>query len=196
MGMEDYVIILDYLPLGRAEDARPMYKKEPIAYAVGEKFFTLIELIPKQGVELKLHERVYIGKDEREKVAYIRRRIMYHDLSSAAKTELPYVLEEIITKDEGRYVGFFNEAHALTTRLHSLELLPGIGKKLMWEVLDERKKKPFASLEEISARIKALSDPKKLLAKRILLELEEEGIGHGKGKYKLFVSPPLSRGEK
>ncbi len=196
MGMEDYVIILDYLPLGRVEDERPIYKKEPVVFAVGEKFLTLIELVPKPGLELKPHERVYIGKDEREKVAYIKRRVTYDDLSSAAKSELPYVVEEIITKDEKRFVEFFNEAQALTTRLHRLELLPGIGKKLMWEIIEERKKKPFESLKDISKRIKALSDPKKLLVKRVVLELEEEGIRHGKTKYKLFVSPPPPRGEK
>lgn len=194
--MEDYVITLDYLPLGRVEDERPIYKKEPVAFALGEKFFTLIELVPKQGLQLKLHERVYIGKDEREKIAYIRRRVTYDYLSAAAKSELPYVVEEIVAKDEERFLKFFNEAQALTTRLHCLELLPGIGKKLMWEIIGERKKKPFESFEEISKRIKALSDPKKLFVNRIIRELEEEGTRLGKGKYKLFVAPPPRRGER
>lgn len=193
--MEDYVIILDYLPLGRVEDERPIYKKEPVAFAIGEKFFTLIELVPKRGSELKPHERVYIGKDEREKVAYIRRRVTYDDLSAAAKSELPYVVEEIVKKEEKRFLEFFNESHAITTRLHRLELLPGIGKKLMWEILEERKKKPFESFKDISERIKVLSHPEKLFVKRIIKELEEEGTRLGKGKYKLFVSPP-PRGER
>jgi len=196
MGMEDYVIILDYLKLGRAEDDRPIYKKEPIAFALGEKFFTFIELVPKQGVDLKSHDRVYIGKDERDKIAYIRHRITFHDLSSAAKAELPYVVEEVIEKEEAKFVKFFNDAPALTTRLHSLELLPGVGKKLMWEIIDERKKKPFESFEDISNRIKAISNPKKLFVNRIIRELEEEGNRLGKGKYKLFVSPPPARGER
>ncbi len=195
MGMEDYVIILDYLKLGRAEDDRPIYKKEPLAFALGEKFFTLIELVPKQGIELKAHDRVYIGKDERDKIAYIRRRITFDDLSAAAKTELPYVVEEVIEKEEKRFVKFLNEATALTTRLHSLELLPGVGKKLMWEILDDRKKKPFESFEDISKRIKAISDPKKLFVNRLIREIEEEGTRLGHGKYKLFVAPP-PRGER
>ncbi len=195
MGMEDNVIILDFLRLGRVEDDRPIYKKEPLAFGLGEKFFTLIELVPKQGIQVNAHERVYIGKDERKKIAYIRRRVSFDDLSAAAKAELPYVVEEIIEKEEAKFVEFFNEAHALTTRLHSLELLPGIGKKLMWEILDERKKKPFESFEDISKRIKALSDPKKLFVNRIIRELEEEGTRLGKGKYKLFVSLPPKGGK-
>ena len=38
---------------------------------------------------------------------------------------------------------FFNNAPAISTRFHVLELLPGLGKKLMHEILDERRKKPL-----------------------------------------------------
>ncbi len=193
MGMEDYAVVLDFLPLGRPRDERPMYKKEPVAFAMGEKYYTLMELVPKRGVQLQIHERVYIGKDERDKIAYIRRRVGYDELSAAAKSELPYVIEELVAKNEKSFVDFFNGAQALTTRLHALELLPGIGKKLMWELIEERKKKPFESFEDISNRIKPLSDPRKLIVKRILSELEEEGKT-GKAKYKLFVSPLPPRG--
>lgn len=193
MGMEDYAIVLDYLPHGHPEDERPTYRREPIAYAMGEEYLTLIELVPKAGAEFKSHERIYIGKDERDKIEYIKRRIGYKELSAAAKSELPYVVEEVVSKNEKRFVQFFNEAQAISTRLHRLELLPGIGKKLMWEILEERKKKPFESLQDISARIKSIPDPKKLIAKRIISELEEEDVRLGKRKYRLFVSPPPMR---
>lgn len=185
--MEDYAIILDYLPLGRPDDERPLYKREPIAFGIGEKYFTLIELIPKKGVELKPYERVYIGKEKRDKIEYIKRRITYDELSAAAKSELPYVVEKIVEQNEKTFVDFFNKAGPITTRFHSLELLPGIGKKLMWEILEEREKKPFESFKDIEERVKTIPDPKKLIVKRILLELEEGGERVGRGKYKLFV---------
>lgn len=187
MGMEDYAIILDYLPLGRPDDERPLYKREPIAFGIGEKYFTLIELIPKKGVELKPYERVYIGKEKRNKIEYIKRRITYDELSAAAKSELPYVVEKIVEQNEKTFVDFFNKAGPITTRFHSLELLPGIGKKLMWEILEEREKKPFESFKDIEERVKTIPDPKKLIVKRILLELEESRERVGRGKYKLFV---------
>lgn len=193
MGMEDYAIVLDYLPHGRSEDERPMYRREPIAYALGEEYLTLIELVPKAGIEFKSHERVYIGKDERDKIEYIKRRVGYKELSAAAKSELPYAVEEVVSKNEKKFVQFFNEAQAISTRLHGLELLPGIGKKLMWEILEERKKKLFESFEDISARVKSIPDPKKLISRRIVSELEEEDVRTGKRKYKLFVSPPPMR---
>ncbi len=187
MGMEDYAIILDYLPLGRPDDERPLYKREPIAFGIGERYFTLMELIPKKDVELKPYERVYIGKEKRDKIEYIKRRITYDELSAAAKSELPYVVEKIVEQNEKTFVDFFNKAGPITTRFHSLELLPGIGKKLMWEILEEREKKPFESFKDIEERVKTIPNPKKLIVRRILLELEESGEKVGKGKYKLFV---------
>lgn len=189
MGMEEHGIVLDYLPQGHPEDERPTYKREPLVLAVGKKYFSLLELIPRKGAEFSVHEDIYVGKGEREKIEYVKRRIDYDDLSAAAKSELPYVIEELIDEDKGRFVNFFNESQAISTRLHKIELLPGIGKKLMWEILEERRKKPFESFEDISKRVKAISDPEKLLVKRILLELEG-GTKLGKGKYKLFTAPP------
>lgn len=193
MGMEEHAVILDYLPFGRVEDGKMSYKKEPVAYAVGEDYLTLIELVPKPSAEFKTHERVYIGKDQRDKVGYIKSRISYRNLSSAAKSELPYVIEEIVSRQEEKFVKFFNEAQPISTRLHNLELIPGIGKKLMWEILDERKKKPFASFKDIAERVKSLPDPKKLVCRRIVSELEEEEAKLGKKKYRLFAPPPLVR---
>ena len=193
--MEEHAIVLDYLPQGRHEGDKPVYKREPIAYAMGEEFLTLIELVPRKGVTLESHERVYIGKDERDKIEYIKKRAEYDDLTSAAKSELPYAVDEIVTKNEAKFVEFFNESQAISTRLHRLELLPGIGKKLMWELIGERKD-PFKSFDDISKRIKSLPDPKKLIVKRILLEMEGGERKLGKGKYKLFVAPPPSRGPR
>lgn len=193
--MEEYAIVLDYLPQGHHEDEKPVYKREPVAYAVGEEFLTLIELVPRKGVALSPHERVYIGKEERDKIEYIKKRAEYEDLTATAKSELPYAIEEVVTKNEAKFVEFFNESQAVSTRLHRLELLPGIGKKLMWEIIGERKNK-FTSFKDISERIKSLPDAKKLIIKRILLELEGGERRLGKGKYKLFVAPPPARGRR
>lgn len=128
-----------------------------------------------------LYERVYVGKGERDKVLKINKKLTYDELTDTAKAELPYVLEEIVKNNEDRFVKFFNIAPPITNRLHSLELLPGIGKKHMWEIIEEREKKPFESFEDLKKRVKGLPDPVKMIAKRILEELQ------GKDKYRLFV---------
>ena len=70
----------------------------------------------------------------------MKRRVNYLDLTAAAQSELPFIIEEIINDEEERFIRFFNDAQAITTRLHMLELLPGLGKKTMWHILEERKK--------------------------------------------------------
>ena len=57
-----------------------------------------------------------------------------------------FEIQTIVLEDEARFIRYFNEAGPITTRMHALELLPGIGKKLMWAVLNERKKGPFKRL--------------------------------------------------
>ncbi len=86
--------------------------------------------------------------------------------------------------DEKRFLSFFNEAYPITTRLHMLELLPGIGKKLMWGIIDEKKKGKFASFKDLVDRVKGLHAPEKLIANRVMEELKDESI-----KYRIFTTP-------
>ncbi len=183
---EDHGIVLDFLPQGHPEDPRPIHLREPIAQILGDTFFTLLEAVPKEGVVMTLYERVFIGKGERDKVDRIKRRVGYEELTAAAKSELPVAVEKLIDQDPGRFIEFFNRAAPVTTRFHQLELIPGIGKKLMWSILEERKKKPFKDFDDLSSRLK-MPDPKKMVVKRIIMELE------GVDKYRVFVRPPARR---
>ena len=174
---DEYVIVLDFLPHGKANDR----KAEPLIQAVGDKFFSLLEVIIREDETLKLGDRIYIGEDKRDKVKYIRGRIRYDELTNFAKSELENIIMDLINKDEKRFVNFFNVASPITTRLHSLELLPGIGKKHLWDLIGERKKKPFETFQELQERVKMLPDPKRIIIRRIINELEEHD------RYRLFV---------
>lgn len=193
MGMEEWAVVLDFLPTGRPEDRTPVYKREPIAIAIGESYLSLLELTPKKGVTIGSQERVYLGKEGREKIDFIKRRIPHSDLTPAAKAELDAAIAQIVDRNEKRFVDFFNKSGPISVRYHQLELLPGVGNKIMWEVLEERKKKPFESFEDISNRIKALPHPKGLVIRRIELELSGEKQV-GKGKYKIFTQPVKAGG--
>ncbi len=181
--MEDYAYILDFLPYGHPDDKRPIHKREPLAHVVGEKFFTLLEVSIKKDRNPLVGDRVYIGKelDERDVVNKIKRRLTYDDLTATAKSELPYVLEQIVKRQEERFVEFFNKSESITTKLHQLELLPGIGKKTMWTIIDERKRENFKSFEDIAKRVKI--DPIKCIIQRIIYELQNPNT-----KYKLFTT--------
>lgn len=182
---EDYVWVLDYLPYGNATDSKPSYQKKPLIQGIGENHFVLMELVPKENVVPELQSKIYIGEGDRDIVDHVKRRISFNDLTNGSQMELPFILDKIISLDEKRYVKFFNDAHPITNRLHMLELLPGIGKKLMWATIDERKKGNFESLEEIHKRIGSLHSPQKMISNRIIDELKDENI-----KYRIFTTPP------
>jgi putative nucleotide binding protein len=175
-------IVLDVLMKGHPADPRPVFKREPIIQAVGVSQFKLLELIPKS-LEIQIHENVYIGDGEREKIERVKRRISYEELTQTARIELPFVVEQLVAEKEPEYVQFFNKSISITPKLHMLHLLPGIGKKLMWEILEEREKKQFESFTDISHRIKSIPHPEKMVANRILEELQDPNV-----KYHVFTS--------
>jgi putative nucleotide binding protein len=181
--MEDYARILDYLPQGLPDEK--MFHREPVAYALGEDQFKLFELVPKQDVNLAPGDRVYIGKDMdlRQEILHVKKRISFNELTNASQSELQYVIMQIIKAHESRFVQFFNESQAITTRFHMLELLPGLGKKTMWSIIEERKKGPFKDFADISKRVPLAHQIEKLVAKRI-----EEELANPDEKYRLFVA--------
>lgn len=175
-------IVLDILQKGYPDDPRPIYKREPIVHAIGIEQYKLLELIPKS-LDVEIGERIYIGSGDREKIERVKRRIGYDDLTHGAVNELPFVIEKLVKDREQEYVDFYNKSISITPKLHMLALLPGIGKKLMWEILEEREKKPFDSFADISARIKSIPHPEKMILNRILQELQVQTE-----KYHLFTS--------
>ncbi|HIC95087.1 TPA: DUF655 domain-containing protein [Candidatus Bipolaricaulota bacterium] len=178
---EEWAYVLDFLPRGRIEVPRPMFRARPIIQLIGENYFTLLEAVPKRRGVPSVGQRTYTGKDEsKREIGHIIGRITYEDLSSSAKSELPSVVATIIKRQERRFVRFFNEATALTPKMHTLELLPGIGKKMMWGIIREREARPFVSFDDVSKRA-GISNVVRVLAKRVIAELS------GETKYKLFV---------
>lgn len=178
---EEYAIVLDFLQHGYPFDKRPSHRKTPIVQAVGKKYFTILELVPKPGIFLQPYEEVYIGPEKRDKIHHITGRLPMSRLTGTAQEELRHIVEDLVAKDEARFVEFFNKAAPLTTRMHQLELLPGLGKKHMWEIVETRKEKPFESFDDMKKRVKLMPDPKQAIVKRILVELE------GQEKHPLFV---------
>jgi len=180
---EEYAYVLDFLPHGRPGirvSGRAGYRAGALVQLVGEGFFTLLEALVAEGVGLKPHDRVYVGKDAREEITYIIGRVGYDELTAAARMELPSVIARIVLNREKWFINFFNTAQAVTPRMHALELIPGIGKKYMWQVINERDKKPFESYDDLQKRTE-LPNPVKLVTKRILEELA------GDSKYRLFT---------
>jgi putative nucleotide binding protein len=179
---ETHAYVLSIVPPKESfRDSRP--RGDTVIQGIGESHFTLLEMIPHRGMNPHPQERVSIERDAKSKIDHVRRRIFFEDLVPESVTELPLIIEMIVTKHERKFVQFFNEAAPLTTRMHSLQLLPGIGQTLMWAILEERKRDSFKNFADIAARTK-LQNPKKVITSRIIDELREEV------KRWLFVRPP------
>lgn len=153
----------------------------PIAQAIGEKTLAILELIPRKGVALAQKEKVYIGPDKRDKIYYIAGRLPRDKLTEAAKIQLQDFIQGVVAEQEKKYVDFFNNAQAINTRLHQLELLPGFGKKHTQELLAVREQKAFESFADMKERLPSLPDPKKAIEKRLMEELLE------RQRFNLFV---------
>lgn len=178
---EEIAVVLDFLPHGYPFDNRPSHRKTAIVQAIGKEHFALLELVPKKDVFLQPLADVYIGEGKRDQIHHIIGKLPMERLTATAKNELDFVIKDIIHKNEKRFVEFFNKAQPLTTRMHQLELLPGLGKKHMWEIIEKRDEKPFSSFADIKERVKLMPDPEKAIMKRILAEMS------GQEKHRVFV---------
>jgi putative nucleotide binding protein len=180
MEMEEHGRVIDFMPDGRSSDRM----REPTAQLLGEKYFTLLEVSIKREAKVALGQKLYIGREVRQEVEKIKRRIEFFELTATAKSELSAVTRAIIHDREVDFVSFFNKAGPISMRLHQIELLPGIGKKHLAEILSARDEKPFENFEDIKKRVPLLPDPSGLLITRIEEELA------GSSKHYLFVRPP------
>jgi putative nucleotide binding protein len=181
--VENYAYILDYLPNGRQTERG--FHREPLALAIGEDELKLFELVPRPNAKLVASSRIALVPvaGAAPPIDHVRRRIAYDELTVSGRSELPVTLEKIVRANEPRYLRFFNESPAVSRRFHLLELLPGIGKKTMQQIVDERKRAPFASFADLEQRLH-LKSPEKLIVGRI--EQELSGV---EDKYRLFVAP-------
>ena len=174
---EENGIVLDFLKHGHTF-ARERFS---IAQVLGEKHLILLEVVPRKGFILQPGEKVYIGPAKREKIHHVAGRIPYENLTQTARGELDKIIERIVDEREAEYVDFYNKCGSISTRLHTLEILPGIGKKHMWDLINARKEKQFESFADIKQRVKLIPDPRQSIINRIMDEIKQ------KDKYRIFV---------
>ena len=165
---EDHAYVLDFIP--RAKSAVIKEIEGPLLQAIGQDRLSILEILASQGVVFETGEKSSIGKENRSKIVSVLGKLDYSDLTSEARNELESVLKIMIIDNQARYIYYFNELQAITPRLHGLELIPGIGKKFMKQIVSQRERKRFENFEDLSQRV-AIRDPAQLVAKRIVEEL-------------------------
>lgn len=155
-------------------------RRGPLVHGIGEERLTLLEILAGGNATFEVGERVCIGKEGRVKVLSVLGKLNYEELTNEARNELPDVVERLILANEATYITYINQLQPVTPRLHGLELIPGIGKTFMRQILNARDRKPFGSFEDLQQRT-GLREPIRLVAKRIVEEIS------GGSRINLFV---------
>jgi len=175
------VIILDILLHGHPEEDKPSWSKTPIAQVLTLPDFVLYEVKCNKDSDIKVQEKnIYEEYLKQNKLGEVLKKIDYNELTNTSKALIQPILENEVLNYEEEFINFFNNSTSITPRMHSLKLLPGVGQKHMWEIIEARNRQKFTTFQDISDRT-SMSHPAKQVALRIIKELQREGV-----KYYLF----------
>ncbi|MFW9947953.1 MAG: DUF655 domain-containing protein [Candidatus Odinarchaeota archaeon] len=175
------LVILDILLHGHPDEDKPSWSKTPIAQVLTFPDFVLYEVKINKDADIKVQEKnVYEEFLRQNKLREVIKKIDYNELTNTSKALIQPILEKEVLNYEKDFINFFNNSTSITPRMHALKLLPGVGQKHMWEILEERERQNFATFQDIADRT-SISNPAKLIAQRIIKELQREGV-----KYYLF----------
>jgi len=168
------VVILDLLIHGHLEENKPSWAKKPIAQVLTFPDFVLYEVRINKNSDLQIQEqKTYEEFISENKLREVLNKIDYNELTSTSKALIQPILEKAVVKFEEEFINFFNNSTSITPRMHALKLLPGIGQKHMWEILETRERQKFVTFQDISDRT-SISAPAKLIAQRIVKELQRD----------------------
>ncbi|MFX0019090.1 MAG: DUF655 domain-containing protein [Promethearchaeota archaeon] len=175
------LVILDILLHGHPDEDKPSWSKTPIAQVLTFPDFVLYEVKINKDTDIKVQEKnTYEEFLRQNKLREVLKKIDYNELTNTSKALIQPILEKEVLNYEEEFINFFNNSTSITPRMHALKLLPGIGQKHMWEILEERERQNFVTFQDIADRT-SISNPPKLIAQRIIKELQREGV-----KYYLF----------
>ena len=175
---DEVAYVIDYLSRGSSQTIKG--RKGVVIQSIGEDNLNLLELLGDPSAEFDIGERINIGKQERSKIISVLGKLEYHDLTDNAVDEILDVIKTIVIKNETKYIGYLNNIQTVTPRLHGIEMIPGVGKKFLFQILKAREKQLFTSFDDLHIR-GGLREPAIQIAKRILEEIS------GSSKINLFV---------
>jgi len=165
---EEFAYVLDFISRGKSAIIKE--REGPLIQALGEERLTLLEILAANDSEFTVGERIPIGKENRSRIVSVLGKLNYEELTNEARNELQSVAEKLVRENESRFIAYFNELQPITPRLHALELIPGIGKTFMRQIVNQRDRKKFESFPDLEKRV-GVRDPARLIAKRIVEEL-------------------------
>ena len=170
------IYILDILQHGGVDKAGHQWS--PIAQIVEGSKFQLYEIrLNKSRIaERKLQEKIIVTENQNI-FERIQRKITFLDLTPTSSSTLDLVIGQYVNENEPRFIEFINKSGPITIKRHSLEILPGIGKKLMWEIINNRERPPFTSFDDLHSRVPGFK-PVETFTRRIVDEIRDDELKH------------------
>jgi hypothetical protein len=83
---EEYAYVLDFMPKAMSKIVKN--REGLIVQVVGEEYFTLLELVAFDYASFKIGERIYVGKEKRDKISAVLGKLSTDDLTERAKESL------------------------------------------------------------------------------------------------------------
>ncbi len=176
MGKDEYAYVLEYLPFGLSDSK----DRKATAIVITDSLGLLLVAL-KKDVKVDADQKVYIGENKRDEVHHIIERIIPDKLSGNALNLLKERINLIVKENEEKYIDIINKLGSVNVRLHSLSLIPGVGKKMVQKILEERRKALFTSYSDFDTRVGFTSGIANSIQERIMEELES------KDKYRIFT---------
>jgi putative nucleotide binding protein len=175
------VLVLDYYPQGKSLSRKSAEAFNPLAVVISINRLQFFDIILSRGKNVQAGQTLDTStlKPDINRI----NKIGFNELSDSAVKILPEIIKKIVMISESRFINFLNQARPLTTQMHQLQLLPGIGNKRLWQIIEARRKTPFKNLDDFTERT-GISDPIGLFSNRILQEIQ------GEEKYQLFIKKP------
>lgn len=166
---ETYAYVLDVRTRSRSTLFRG--REGTIIIALGDRRFTLLELLGTAGERFEVGERLDISRDGRDRVTAVLGKLEYSRISAAAIEELRRVVAGVVESGEARFVEYVNRAGLVTAQVHALSMLPGVGRAAMKAILEQRAAREFTSYQDVESRT-GWRDPAESICRRIQDELE------------------------
>ena len=153
-------------------------ESDGVIVVVTEPALHVIRLRPKSGADLQMvGARIYMGIDhsKREVVQDILGFARIRDLSNAAATELPVVIQQMIEDSPEVFIQqFFNRAGNLSLKMHAFELLSGVGNKKAMEMVAKRGRAGWENFSQLDEDCNIAAS--ELLAKRFVSEIQDRSL--------------------
>ncbi len=176
MGKDEYAYVLEYLPFGLPDSKDRKTEAIVLTDSLG-----LLLVALKKDVKIDTGIKVYIGENKRDEVHHIIERITPDKLSGNGLLMLKEKIGSIVSENEEKYMNIINKLGPVNVRLHSLSLIPGVGKKMVQKIIEERGKSIFKSYADFDERVGFMPGISNSIQERIEEELQN------KDKYKIFT---------